>query len=303
MKKTFASISELKSLPMSKLEEQARERRIKPVDKLTLADDYLFGEVMHKKDVCAGVVERLLGIKAGKITYPEVQKSIKPLYESKGIRMDVLARDGKKLYNLEMQTSKFASLPLRMRYYQGLLDVDLLMSGHKYRELYQSYIIFICTKDPFGQKLPVYTFCNTCQENLSLKLNDKCMKIFYNVSAWQSDGNTERSSLLRYIKTGIATSSFTDRLDGVAQEIKNMNKFRREYMIQNMHFDDALYYAQKKGEARGVIRGAEKTMRQNILGLNRNKVPVSIIASSLGKTQAEVEEIIRSELDKASKKK
>ena len=59
MKKTFTSISELKSLPMSKLEEQTRERRIKPVDKLTLADDYHFGEVMHKKDVCAGVVERL----------------------------------------------------------------------------------------------------------------------------------------------------------------------------------------------------------------------------------------------------
>lgn len=73
-------------------------------------------------------------------------------------------------------------------------------------------------------------------------------------------------------------------------------------MIQNMHFDDALYFAQKKGEAKGMIRGAEKNMRQNILGLNRNNVPVSIIASSLGKTQEEVEEIIRSELNKTSKK-
>ena len=295
MKKIFLSIAELRSLSMSELERQARERRIKPVDKLTFADDYLFGEVMHKTDLCAGVVERLLDIRPGKITYPEVQKSIRPFYESKGIRMDVLARDGKKLYNLEMQTSRFASLPLRMRYYQGLLDTDMLMSGHKYRELCQSYIIFICTKDPFGQKLPVYTFCNTCQEDFSLKLKDKCAKIFYNVSAWQSDGNAERASLLRYIKTGTASSAFTNRLDGVAQEIKKMNKFRREYMIQNMHFDDALYYAQKKGEA--------KVMRQNILGLNRNKVPVSIIASSLGKTQAEVEKIIRSELEKTPGKK
>lgn len=75
MKKTFASISELKKLSMSKLEKQAREHRIKPVDKLTLADDYLFGEVMHKKEVCAGVVERLLGIKAGKIIYPELHRA------------------------------------------------------------------------------------------------------------------------------------------------------------------------------------------------------------------------------------
>lgn len=303
MKKTFTSIQELRRLSTSELEKQVRERRIKPVDKLTFADDYLFGEVMHRKDVCAGVVERLLGLKAGKIIYPELQKSIRPFYESKGIRMDVLARDGKRLYNLEMQTSKFASLPLRMRYYQGLLDADLLMSGHKYRELCQSYIIFICTKDPFGHKLPVYTFCNSCQENLSLKLNDKCIKIFYNISAWQFDGNTERASLLRYIKTGAVSTAFTNRLDSVAQEIKKMNKFRREYMIHNMHFDDALYFAQKKGEAKGMIRGAEKNMRQNILGLNRNNVPVSIIASSLGKTQAEVEEIIRSEQEKTPRKK
>ena len=52
-----------------------------------------------------------------------------------------------------------------------------------------------------------------------------------------------------------------------------------------------------------MIRGAEKNMRQNILGLNRNNVPVSIIASSLGKTQAEVEEIIRSEQEKTPRKK
>ena len=63
----------------------------KPVDELTFADDYLFGALMHQKDVCAGVIERLLNMQPMQITYPEIQKTISPFYDSKGIRLDVLA--------------------------------------------------------------------------------------------------------------------------------------------------------------------------------------------------------------------
>ena len=178
-----------------------------------IADDYLFGALMHQKDVCAGVIERLLNMQPMQITYPEIQKTISPFYDSKGIRLDVLANDGKSLYNVEMQTSNYASLPLRMRFYQGLLDMDSLMKGKKYRDLCHCYVIFICKNDPFGLGMPVYTFCNTCQEKFSLKLNDKSLKIFYNVTAWQTDTNAERASLLRYISTGTVTSPFTKQLD------------------------------------------------------------------------------------------
>ncbi|MBP5576228.1 MAG: Rpn family recombination-promoting nuclease/putative transposase [Treponema sp.] len=192
----------------------------KPVDELTFADDYLFGALMHQKDVCAGVIERLLNMQPMQITYPEIQKTISPFYDTKGIRLDVLANDGKTLYNIEMQTSRTSSLPLRMRYYQGLLDVDSLMKGSKYESLCQSYVIFICTKDPFSLGRPVYTFVNTCQEDTSLKLGDKSIKVLYNASAWESDGNDERSGLLRYIDEGTATTAFTQRLEKLAQEVK-----------------------------------------------------------------------------------
>ena len=268
----------------------------KPVDELTFADDYLFGALMHQKDVCAGVIERLLNMQPMQITYPEIQKTISPFYDTKGIRLDVLANDGKTLYNLEMQTSDYASLPLRMRFYQGLLDMDLLMKGKDYSELCHCYVIFICKNDPFGLGMPVYTFCNTCQEKFSLKLNDKSLKIFYNVTAWQTDTNAERASLLRYISTGSVTSPFTKQLDEAAQKIKTINKFRRAYMMRNIYLDDAMRRGRMEGLQEGIIRGRNEGLREVIIRGYKNSFPITMIATSVGKTQDEVKEIIRSEL-------
>ena len=309
MKIKILSLQKLKRLFRRKAERRSWQ---KPVDELTFADDYLFGALMHQKDVCSGVIERLLGIQPLQISYPEIQKTISPFYDTKGIRLDVLASDGKSLYNLEMQTSSYASLPLRMRFYQGLLDVDSLMKGKNYSELCHCYVIFICKNDPFSQGMPVYTFCNTCQEKFSLKLNDKSLKIFYNVSAWQTDPNSERASLLRYISTGTATSSFTKQVDEAAKEIKLLNKFRRAYMMRNIYIDDAierghrlglqegLQQGMRKGIARGRKEGREEGLseglRKTVIRGYKNQVPLSMIAVSVGKTQAQVKEIIRSEL-------
>ena len=38
----------------------------------------------------------------------------------------------------------------RTRYYQSLIDIDQLEKNMDYRKLKESYIIFICTFDPFG---------------------------------------------------------------------------------------------------------------------------------------------------------
>ena len=93
MELKLRSLSELERLETAELERECRRLRVrfKPVEELTFADDFLFGALMYRREVCKGVIERLLGIRAGKITYPELQKVINPFYDSKGIRLDVLA--------------------------------------------------------------------------------------------------------------------------------------------------------------------------------------------------------------------
>ena len=101
-------------------------------------------------------------IKVGKIEYPSLQKTITPFYESKGIRLDVYVSDPDRVFDIEIQTSIPPSLPKRTRYYQSLMDVDNLLRGQSYAELKASCVIFICTQDPFGECLPVYTFRSVC---------------------------------------------------------------------------------------------------------------------------------------------
>ena len=198
----------------------------KPVEELTFTDDFMFGTVMKNRTICKGVIERLLHIKVGKIEYPSLQKTIAPFYESKGIRLDVYVSDSERVFDIEIQTSLPPFLPKRTRYYQSLMDVDNLLRGQSYAELKESYVIFICTQDPFGKDLPVYTFRSVCSEDGSIFLDDKSVKVFYNTGAYDKEGEPELSALLQYLCERRATSGFTKHIDALVEKAKRNEKFR-----------------------------------------------------------------------------
>ena len=81
------------------------------------------------------------------------------------MRLDVYVADSNKVFDVECQSYKVKDLGKRTRYYQSLLDVDNLLKGKNYSELKETFIIFICLDDPFGEDLPVYTFERLCKEN------------------------------------------------------------------------------------------------------------------------------------------
>ena len=153
----------------------------KKFDDLTFADHYMFEKVLHEnQDVCQELLERLLKIKIDHIEYPEIEKTISPYYETKGVRLDVYVKDSDKVFDIEIQNNSGISLPKRMRYYQSMVDMDSLLKGQDYSELKESFIIFICNFDPFHQDLPCYTFKNLCIQDKNLELCDETTKIIFN---------------------------------------------------------------------------------------------------------------------------
>ena len=76
----------------------------KPIEELTVTDDFMFNAVMKNKEICIGLLERLLEIKIADIKYLEVQKSLKPYYNSKGVRLDVYVQGSDKIFDIEVQT-------------------------------------------------------------------------------------------------------------------------------------------------------------------------------------------------------
>ena len=78
---------------------------------------------------------------------------------------------------MQMSDSKF--LPQRVRYYQGLIDLDKLKRGDHYSILGESFIIFICPFDHFHRGRYIYTFHERCDEDFEVALNDGATKFFW----------------------------------------------------------------------------------------------------------------------------
>ena len=69
-----------------------------------------------------------------------------------------------KNYDIEMQNTRKYNLRKRTRYYQGMIDLNILSKGSNYNALKETYIIFICTFDEFGEYL-LYIFIKHAYNN------------------------------------------------------------------------------------------------------------------------------------------
>ena len=109
--------------------------RIKTWEELTIQDNFLFQKVMQNKRICKHLIERILDIKIQEITFPDAEKSIDIRYDSKGIRLDVYVKDETgRVFDIEMQCTNGVDdeLAKRTRYYQGMIDMEILEKGELY---------------------------------------------------------------------------------------------------------------------------------------------------------------------------
>ncbi len=118
------------------------------------------------KKLCQKLLEVILNVKISKIEYVKEQVSLTGKPDSKSVRLDVyVSDDAGTVYDVEMQTGNTRNLPKRSRYYQSIIDINLLMKGSGYQSLRKSYVIFICTFDPFGAGRHIFRFENRCLED------------------------------------------------------------------------------------------------------------------------------------------
>lgn len=123
----------------------------KTLKELTLKDNFMFGAVMCDERNCTRLLELVLEFPIDRVKVSKEKCIVYPP-EYKGIRLDVYAQDDKNThYNVEMQAVSRAALGKRTRYYHSQIDMDLLTVGKEYAKLPDTYIIFICDFDPFGQ--------------------------------------------------------------------------------------------------------------------------------------------------------
>ena len=247
-------------------------KKFKPVEELTFVDDFMFTTIMKNKEICKELLERLLKIKVFDIQYPDAQNTIAPFFESKGIRLDVYVDDGQRVFDIEMQTYIPEAIGKRMRYYQSIIDMDTLKKGSVYTELKETYILFICTKDPFEKGLPVYTFKSRCLENVNLANDDKSTKVIYNVTDYEREKDPQIKAFLQYLCNRTSTDEFTDKIDKQVELMKVSEKFKGEYMFVKLHE----WEMQERAKKEGIEQAREETAKKLI----QNNIDLQIIADS-----------------------
>ena len=255
----------------------------KPIEELTFTDDFLFGRVMQNPEICKGFLERLLEIKIDKIEYPVLQKTISPHYKSKGIRLDVYVEDSSRVYDIEIQNVLDENLAKRTRYYQSMMDIDLLLKGKNYTELKESFVIFVCKEDFFGLNLPCYSFSNICKENPDLQLGDESHKIIFNASAFENEKNLEKKSILEYIIDKKSTSDFTNKLDDLVELTKINELFRSDYMAWGLAEFDAEQRGKKAGYCEGLSDGISQGVHLKAIETAKNLLAMKLSVENISK--------------------
>ena len=269
---------------------------IKEWEDLTIQDNFLFQKVMQNQRICKHLIEKILHIKIEKITFPESEKSINIRQDSKSIRLDVYVHDENgRVYDIEMQCTNGTDgeLAKRTRYYQGMLDMEELKKGQYYPELKESFIIFICTFDPFREGLPMYTFRHRCVEKEGLELGDIASKIFLNSKGKSDTLDPDVAAFLRYVDGKAAEGAFTKEVNEEVIRVKNHRETRQEYMTYAMELEMTKREARMKGKQEGRKEGMEQKNREVIVNLLKMNLAIDSIAKAKDNTISYVKEVGR----------
>ena len=282
---------------------------MKTWEELTISDNFIFQNVMEDPAICKEFLEKLLKVEVRNINYVELEKFFNVEMEGKAIRLDVYAEDaGTSVYDIEMQTTKSPhdSLPKRTLYYQALIVANQIKKGRDYQDLKKTFIIFVCTFDPFGEGRRIYTFKNICLESPSLRLANGSTTIFLNAKGINGEVDKDIQDLLEFINGKQAQGDFVKRIATKVGEVKSNDRLKVRYMswyaeemrIKRLARIEGREEGREEGRAEGRVEGREEGRTEVRLEMIKNllseNAPLDLISKVSGWTKEKILEIAQS---------
>lgn len=243
---------------------------------LTIRDAFMFAAVMSDLEICRRVLELALGIPISEV-HIQTEKTMAYHSEYHGVRLDVYAADANRTrFNVEMQVTLQKFLPKRSRYYHDQIDMDALLTGDSYENLPDTYVIFICDFDPFGDGLYRYSTGTYCEETGS-RVYDGVETIYLNTHGKnREDIPEELLQFLDYVKnTGreedvLTTDPFVRHLQDTIDKIKLDRGMEERYML--------LEEMMRNEKQKGIQQGSWEMLVQCIINSLESKfvIPVEL---------------------------
>ena len=237
-------------------------------EELEFTDDYLFKTVLTKYPrICKKLLETILEVEIRELKYLSSEEEVKPQFESRGIRLDVYVEDDSNtVYTVDMQVRNDGdeALAKRMRYYQSAMDMDALKRGTRYKELKQSFVIFLCPFAFMEGKRHLHTFRNYCKEDRDILLPDGSTKIIIASKGMLNDVSYELKCLLDYMNTKRVAGTLVKDIDDAVTTVKRLEKEAVRYMTLQDIIEDEREESFKRGISQGISQGRIQNVKDMI---------------------------------------
>ena len=299
------------------MENTTQQRARRPLKDLNVIDGFLFKELIEDEDCNVRFSEMLLTEFLGEnisVSHVVSERSFNGVdKDCHGIRLDAYIEgtgSGKSLtvYDLEPEVRRAdkQDIPRRARFYSSLMDVNILQSGKRYRELPDLVTVFIMNYDPFDLGDMLYEAGTTLRSHPKFSYDDGIRRLFLFTRGKYKKSLGERGkrlrNLLRYMDSSVPENVVdpqTEELDQMVNKIKSKKGMGLRYMqwwemIESAK-EDAREEVREEAHKKGLAEGHEKGLVEGLAEGHEKG-----LAEGLSKGRSESAELIQDLQEKNS---
>lgn len=236
-------------------------------NRLRIANNAIFKRVMRNKEICSGVISRILGIEVEEIAYLDTEHEGLDDIGSSEARFDCYSVESSgDIYDIEMQISREGALLKRMRAYQSIIDRETLRKKApqrgqriRYQDINKTAIVFICLSNPFPghERHVVRTIRPHCEGDPGLDCDCGAKWVVIDAGMYGECGDPELRTLLELFVTNKAPEGddLTRLIESEVSRYTCGNEGKMLLDTQTESFNDGYDIGMDKGKAEGEARG------------------------------------------------
>lgn len=239
-----------------------RKETLEAIRKLCLLDDNLmtlvFDRNIEATELLLNVILRRKDLRVLDVVAQREYKN--PMPGGRSITIDIYAVDGNdKVYDIEVQRAPEGADIHRARFHSSMIDTKMLKAGQEFKEIHDSYVIFITANDVIGAGCSLYHVNRTIEET-GAYFNDGSHIIYVNGS--YKDDNDPVGKLMHDFRCLSSVDMFYPIL---AKQVKYFKETEGGQEIMCQVFEDLAekrVTEEKKAFARRLIARGKQTLEE-----------------------------------------
>ncbi len=239
-----------------------KQETLEAIEKLCLLDDNLMTLVFDRNIEAAELLLKVILQRSDlKVLEVAAQREYKnPMSGGRSITIDIYARDGYgKVYDIEVQRASSGADVHRARFHSSMIDTKMLKAGQEFKEIHDSYVIFITASDVMGAGCSLYHI-NRIIEETGTYFGDGSHIIYVNGSYKDDNGPVGR--LMHDFRCLSSVDMFYPEL---AKQVKYFKETEGGQEIMCQVFEDLAekrVTEEKKASARRLIARGKQTLEE-----------------------------------------